>query len=327
MKNKPLSLNGQMRRLRKEKHISISGSKDKLSLSNNGYFHGYKGYRFSNNCPNLPIPFTQYREITALIDYDNALKSLFYPKLMFIETAIRNRCVNAAVYRAGVEGFNDVFESVLTDYKSSSAYSGKTYATQTRNKFRVGVYSKTSQAFHDGNAMITHYYNTNQLVPFWAAAELLTMGELSYLYICLDKNLREEVSKGMGINVAFDSDRDFIFLALQTLKDLRNSVAHNNAIFDARFPIKAPSRSLKGLLSSETRITGIDFSRIEDYIILVVFLLKHLGEPRTGLLKFVSDYEQSVFAFSVKVAAPVFNSLFQQNSSNKMIALKAYIRL
>lgn len=324
--NKPLSINGQMRRLRRVKHISISGSKDKLSLMNNGFFHGYKGYRFSFY-NHVQIAFTEYKEITALIDFDNSLKSLLYSKLMFIETAIRNRCINVAVCNARAESFDDVFELSLNDYKSSNCYKNKNLATQTRNRFRVGVYSKTSQSYQDGNPMICHYYNSYQPVPFWAAAELLTMGELSYLFICLNKDLRDKISRDMKINIAFDSDRDFLFCALLVLKDLRNSVAHNDVVFDARFRLKLPQRNLKSLLASETSIPQIDFDTIEDYLVLIVFLLKKLGETKTSLLKFVSDYEQAAFGLSMKVSAVVFNSIFQQNASNKLLLLKQYIRI
>ena len=68
------TINGLMKHLRGNS-ISISGSKQKKHLTNYGYFHGYKGYRFFKNEKNR-IPYTEYREIMATIDYDTKIKAL-----------------------------------------------------------------------------------------------------------------------------------------------------------------------------------------------------------------------------------------------------------
>lgn len=47
MKKKPKSINALMAYMRDEKGLSISGSCDKKKLRYMGYFHGYKGYRYS----------------------------------------------------------------------------------------------------------------------------------------------------------------------------------------------------------------------------------------------------------------------------------------
>ena len=56
---KPKSINSLMKYLRDYKHINISGSSDKLKLSNIGYYHGYKGYRYIFN-PQKQINFKKY---------------------------------------------------------------------------------------------------------------------------------------------------------------------------------------------------------------------------------------------------------------------------
>lgn len=68
--------------------IAISGDVEKRQLINTGYYHGYKGYRFFKNLQNR-IPFTSYKEINATIEFDSKLKSLFYDKIMYIETAVK----------------------------------------------------------------------------------------------------------------------------------------------------------------------------------------------------------------------------------------------
>ena len=58
-------------------------------LRNLGYYHGYKGYRFIKN-PSHKIAFTNFDQVIAINEFDMQLKSLFYPKVMFIETALKN---------------------------------------------------------------------------------------------------------------------------------------------------------------------------------------------------------------------------------------------
>ena len=43
---KAKTINGLMIHLRDDCNININGSKDKLQLTQYGYYHGYKGYRF-----------------------------------------------------------------------------------------------------------------------------------------------------------------------------------------------------------------------------------------------------------------------------------------
>ena len=68
----PQTLNGLMRHLRNDCGINISGSKQKKQLESYGYYHGYKGYRFVKRNSNR-IPFTDFGEVVAVIEYDNNL--------------------------------------------------------------------------------------------------------------------------------------------------------------------------------------------------------------------------------------------------------------
>lgn len=78
-----------MRYLRDRKGISIFGSTQKRKLRNIGYYHGYKGFRFIGKSTNT-IPYTDFKELLAIYEFDMRLKSLLYPQLMFIETALKN---------------------------------------------------------------------------------------------------------------------------------------------------------------------------------------------------------------------------------------------
>ena len=94
--NSPQTINGLMRHLRNDCKIQISGSYQKQQLTSYGYYHGYKGYRFAGNSYRQ-IPYSDFSEVVAVIEYDNNLKAALYPELMFIETALKNIVCNESV--------------------------------------------------------------------------------------------------------------------------------------------------------------------------------------------------------------------------------------
>ena len=74
----PLSTSGLMKHLRNDCNVNISGNLEKQQLLIYGYYHGYKGYRFVFN-KNCQIPYTEFKELISVIEYDNNLKSILYP--------------------------------------------------------------------------------------------------------------------------------------------------------------------------------------------------------------------------------------------------------
>ena len=109
----PKSIDGLMRYMRVKKHISISGSAQKRKLRNMGYYHGYKGYRFIGKSSNS-ILYTDFKELVAIYDFDMRLKSLLYPQLMFIETALKNYVLEEILKESNSDNFNYIYTKLLT---------------------------------------------------------------------------------------------------------------------------------------------------------------------------------------------------------------------
>ena len=61
--------------------------------------------------------------------------------------------------------------------------------------------------------------------------EILTMGDFGYLLSCLTMDMREKISREIGINLSRDTYRELIYKYVYTLKDLRNTIAHNAVLF------------------------------------------------------------------------------------------------
>ena len=172
------STDGLMRHLRNN-GISISGSAQKRLLINTGYYHGYKGYRFFKTA-GTRLPFSTYEEVVATIQYDSELKSLFYSKMMFIETAVKNIAIEAILAKAKSESIQAMYDKAISGYQNAPASATeeqrKEYQQSKLNLQRT-IQGNLAEAYKKDNPKITHFYNNMGYsdVPIWALFEILTM--------------------------------------------------------------------------------------------------------------------------------------------------------
>lgn len=61
------------------------------------------------------------------------------------------------------------------------------------------------------------------------------MGDFGYLLSCLTIDMREKVSRAIGINLSNDTYRELLYKYVYALKYLRNAIAHNYVVYDTRF--------------------------------------------------------------------------------------------
>lgn len=83
------------------------------------------------------------------------------------------------------------------------------------------------------------------------------------------------------LDVSIDTNRNLLSIMLYTIKSLRNSVAHNNIIFDTRFKDRKISPVLKKWIEKETGIHNITLYSLIDYIIIVCCLVKRVDFSST----------------------------------------------
>lgn len=288
------TIDGLMRHLR-DNNISISGSKEKRQLMNTGYFHGYKGYRFYNTSNNK-LPFSSYSEIYATILYDSKLKSLIYSKMMYIETAVKNIALESILTKAKSEDIQVILDKVVCVYNNSPnncSVDEKKRHQQKKLNLQNSIQASLANAYKKDNPKITHFYNNGYSnVPIWALFEIMTMGDFGQLLSCLTYDVRDDISKRLGINnIAVDTNRELIYKYIFTLKDLRNAVAHNAVVFDTRFRNIDPSKAMKQYLSKEVGVAYINFKTIGDYIILISHYLKVLKVSKTEIRAFIREFE------------------------------------
>lgn len=319
---------GLMRHLR-DNGIAISGSSQKRQLRNTGYFHGYKGYRFFKNAQ-TSLPFVSYDEIYATIQYDSALKALFYGKMMYIETAVKNIALESILDNAKSESIQSMYDKVVSGYNNApSNYTTEQRKRLQQNKLNLqnSIQSSLAHAYKKDNPKITHFYNNVGYsgVPIWALFEIMTMGDLGYLLSCLTYSVRDDISKRLGINVSSDTNRQLIYKYIYTLKDLRNAIAHNSVVFDTRFRNIDLSSAMKQCLKIEIGLPYVNFKTIGDYVILMCYYMKLLQVSKTEIKAFIREFEKITEDYREAVNANVASIVIHPDLVSRMNLLKNFL--
>ena len=110
------------------------------------------------------------------------------------------------------------------------------------------------------------------------------------------------------------------------IKALRNSIAHNDVVFDVRFKDNMVASSLCKFIENEINCQNIDFSTITDYIILISFLLKSYGFSKSEINKFINDFEKLTEEFRYKISINIYNQVIYTDNKRKLTALRNYIK-
>ena len=320
--------NDLMQHLR-DNGIAISGETQKQQLVTTGYYHGYKGYRFFKSA-GARLPFSSYQELYATIQYDSALKALFYGKMMFIETAVKNIALQGILENVQSESISDVLDRVVCSYNNSPAnftVEQKKRAQQNKLNLQRSIQSSLANAYAKGNPKITHFYNnpTYSGVPLWAFFEIMTMGDFGYLLSCLTFPVRKDISTRIGLDLSNDTSCELLFRYIYALKDLRNAIAHNAVVFDTRFRNFDPTKAMKACLRSAIQLPYVNFKTIGDYVILMSYYLKLLQMPNSEILKFIEEFEHITETYRSEVNPAVASIVIHPDLTKRMEILKNYI--
>lgn len=315
----PKTLNSLMKHLR-DSGIDINGSGQKRRLKNIGYYHGYKGYRFAGTASNK-LPLTDFSQVVALYDFDTQLKTLFYSRVMAIETALKNYTLEAVLRDARSEAFEDIWRTSLTDYRSCS---GRSYreAWERRQRLR----SEIDGIIFDyrKRPVIGHFRDADKDTPIWAIFEVMTLGNFGAFYDCLDRRVKTAIVRDLGMPTNLESElrlKDIIF----ALKDFRNAIAHNGVIVDVRFKSGSINTGVAQLLKQETGVGKIDFTDITDYVILLVYLMRCMGFTKTECKQLVAGYESILEKYRAELPFIIYSKLIKTSAHGKLTALRQFV--
>lgn len=139
---------------------------------------------------------------------------------------------------------------------------------------------------------------------------------------CLTIDMREKISRAIGINLSCDTYRELLYKYVYALKDLRNAIAHNDVVYDTRFRKIDPSRPMKQCLILEMGLPYINFKTIGDYIILICYYLKLLKASKTEIKALIREFEKITTEYEATVNPSVSSITIPPDLSSRMTILK-----
>ena len=318
-----LSIYQLMKYLRNVHHINVKSNQTQ-ALRNIGYYHGFKGYRFIREDTNR-VKFTSLDEVIALNKYDMQLKAMLYPKVMFIENALKNYVIEALLVDSKSENFDIIYNKSLTAYRTHQQGSDTYKKEFTKRMNLKGKINSALVRDYKNRSVVSHFFNNDMSIPVWAIFETLTLGEFGTLYDCASKNVKKFVSKIMKLPTNLDSDGMNTQFFIFTIKDLRNAIAHNNVIFDTRFKTGKIDKRLINLLESEVGISNIDFKYMDAYIIAIIYFLIKMRETKTVCKQFLTSYQQQTEYLRNELPINIYSQVVGTQHRNNMSALKRFI--
>ena len=311
------TINSLMAYLRDRKNIDIRGSSHKRKLRNMGYYHGYKGYRFAGEASNA-LRYSNFDELYAVYQFDLALKGLLYPKIMFIETALKNYALEILLQQTNSSSFSKLYNKELKSYKSYPVNSKKyNDEIRKRNNLQTKIYGDLARSYGKSR-IVSHFYDRDRPVPIWALFELLTFGEFGMLLSCLNPETKVKISNALSFNSALDADGKTPVLITYALRDLRNAIAHNDPIFDTRFRSRELPDRLKNYMQAECGIPNIRFNTIADYFLLVAYMMQRFHCTKTEIRQFLNEFLNCIDVYRSQIPASVFTKFIHTDTRSKI---------
>jgi abortive infection bacteriophage resistance protein len=312
------SLNQLMRHMRSTSGMTVAGATHKRALRRIGYFHGYKGYRFTGSADRL-IPYSSLDELRAVFDFDSGLKAMLYPVLMDLEMAMKNLALVEMLREADSSLLTDVFERLMPGDKRDKRR-GKLEVVHASNGVLLASYK------HD-NVIIRHYYDAPaESVPLWALMEVITLGHFGRFLEQLSSPVLKSVAASWGLQ---RRDADLLPHLVFALKDLRNCVAHNGTAFDTRFKTAKIREQVPALLVREVNLpqsARVQFDTITDYFILIVYLARCLGVPKREVVTLIKRYSAHSEDLRNRVPRRIFDMIVHSDNRTKLEHLSVWLR-
>ncbi len=247
---------------------------------------------------------------------------------MFIETALKNYVLEIVLRESQSKEFNYIYSTLITDYKKHTLGSSE-YRKAIRKRFtlRDTVYGELTKNYSRGTQVVEHFYHKDSSVPIWAIFETFTLGTFGSFVSCLNLSVRRQISLDLGLNQRYDSDAKLPHVIIFVIKELRNAVAHNNVIFDARFRASKIRNQLIDSLACDTNISKIDFKSIVDYLILIIYILKNLKVPRTEMKRMINEFERLSEELRLQLPISIYSAILPTDTRNKLKALRTFVSI
>ncbi|MFA4964866.1 MAG: Abi family protein [Thermoleophilia bacterium] len=306
-----------MRHIRQTAGIDIGGSADKKALAQVGYFHGYKGYRYTGKAGNR-VPYAHFSELRAVVRFDTQLKGIFYPVLMNLEMTLKNLALVEILEAADSSRLADVYSRLMPGTKKGKR-AGKLEVIHASNEVLLNSYKRN-------NVIVRHYDDSpSETVPVWALIEVITLGHFARFVEQLSDPVLSSVAERWGLQ---KRDAELIPHLVFALTDLRNCVAHNGTVFDTRFRTAQIRQQVPRLLIREVGFpasVSVQFKTVTDYLALVVYLACCAELPKRDVRSIIREYSELTDELRANVPTPIFDMIVRTDNRAKIRQLQEWV--
>lgn len=320
------NLNKLMKHMRDDHGFEdLRGSDRKLRLRNMGYFHGYKGFRFVRK-PSERLALASFDDLERVYEFDARMKSIFYPRVMEVEIALKNLILARLLEACSDPSLATFLREGLDDCRQQN---GSVSKTRMRRKLDLkstlhGVVRESYKSSH-----VSHYINRDDDVPMWSVFESMSLGNLSRLARCLKPEIEGEILDDMGIPT---SQPGMIADIIEVIRPLRNCIAHNGVIFDARFSQAVihghagPIAVAGALVKRETSLSyEPQFNSIVDYVVFISMLIALITRRKTDARRFVKECRDALAALQEGVGIDMYMKIAGSGDRQKLDAALGFV--
>lgn len=153
----------------------------------------------------------------------------------------------------------------------------------------------------------------------------MMMGEFGTFLSCLTPTVRKDISAELGISSHFDTNAELVYKYIFIIKDLRNAIAHNSVVFDARFRRVDPSKAMKKTLEDTFNLQYVNFKTIGDYVVLILYYMQILHVSKRKQRSFIQTFRKITEKYQNNVSASVISTVIHPDLAVRLTILEKSI--
>ncbi len=214
-----------------------------------------------------------------------------------------------------------MFEASLKSkisYRFSECYSDANtyliYKNYTRDTSKLkdvlGVIATLSSTLKSKskNKTISHYLDKHEGVPLRVLVKYLTLGNINYLFSCLNESLRNKIAKDFGDSYNRDYccriqfTTEMLDNILKTANFFRNVCAHEERLYN--YKLNNPSRSRAISQTLNVPVNEIDKGNVYSIVVFLKLVL-----PKSDYREFIGELDDLIKSYSNGFSSASFNEI------------------
>ena len=292
-----------MRKLRNDKHINCSGSKDKKILIRAGYFNIVNGYKAPFTCgvdangDHVYLPNTSLEHLYELKRFDDDLRLFLLKYITQIEEEFRT-----------LTGYK--FDQINNDGKIPW-YDANAYSPNSRLQNRMNAissaYSELSSSQLD---YVKFYMDNHSSIPTWIMIKMVNFST----FIDILKNSKTSVTHSIcKLYDMHDSNGKpnvkLLIGSLHWLRKVRNSCAHNERIFCMHQSSNSQRRNNGRIIENYIPLLRPSYSRDSDKRIFDLLIYFKYYLPDKEYKKMMSEFQNMLTKLQNCISTNAFDNI------------------